>query len=68
VGVAAQDGRPGVISVRKGWYGLSEVNHVVYDPEQVTVEQLVGWLTESGTYIRTISVAEKKTVGNTPGN
>jgi hypothetical protein len=34
---------------------MNEVNHVVFDPEQVSVEQLVGWLEESGTYIRTIA-------------
>ena len=60
VGVAALDGRQGVVSVKKGWYGLSEVNHVAYDPEEITVEQLIGWLKESGTYIRTISDKEKE--------
>ena len=38
---------------------MNEVNHVVYDPEQVSVEQLVHWLKESGTYIRTVSQPEK---------
>ena len=39
---------------------MSEVNHVAYDPEEVTVEQLIVWLTESGTYIRTISDTAKE--------
>ena len=42
-------------SVTKGWQGMSEVNRVVYDPEQVSVEQLTDWLKDAGTYIRTIS-------------
>ena len=34
---------------------MSEVNHVVYEQDKVTVEQLIEWLKETGTYIRTIS-------------
>ncbi len=60
MGVAALEGRPGVISVKKGWKGLSEVNRVAYDPEKVSVEQLTGWLKESGTYVRTVVDTKKK--------
>ncbi|WP_291316885.1 hypothetical protein [Desulfuromonas sp.] len=40
--------------MQKGWRGASEVNRVVYDPRQVTVEQMEDWLRQSGTYIRTV--------------
>ncbi len=42
------------MDVSSGWRGFSEVNRVLYDPEEVTVEQMEGWLKESGTYVRTI--------------
>jgi hypothetical protein len=54
VGAAALEGRPGVLSVEKGWRGTSEVNRVVYDPEKVTVEQMEGWLRQAGTYVGTV--------------
>ncbi len=47
---------------------MSEVNHVVYDPEEVTVEQLIGWLKESGTYIQTISDTEKEETSEAAGD
>ncbi len=47
---------------------MSEVNLVVYDPEEVTVEQLIGWLKESGTFIRTISDTEKEETSSATGN
>ena len=47
---------------------MSEVNHVAYDPEEVTVEQLIGWLKESGTYIRTISDTEKEETSSATDN
>lgn len=49
---------------RRAEYGLSEVNHVAYDPEEVAVEQLIVWLKESGTYIRTISDTAKDETSN----
>ena len=42
------------MSVKRGWLGLSEVNRVVYDPAKTTIAQLVEWLKEAGTYIRTV--------------
>jgi hypothetical protein len=53
-GAAALEGRPGVLSVEKGWRGTSEVNRVVYDPDRVTVEQMEGWLRKAGTYVGTV--------------
>jgi len=67
VGIDALEGRPGVKSVTKGWQGLSEVNHVVYDSEEVTVEQLIEWLEQSGTYIRTIAPAGSKPIRTKSG-
>jgi len=66
VGAAALEGRPGVKSVTKGWHGLSEVNHVEFDPEKVTVEQMIEWLKRAGTYIRTISRPDEE--GNAKGS
>jgi len=60
VGVAALEGRPGVQSVKRGWLGLSEINRVVYDPAKTTITQLVEWLKEAGTYIRTVSEPTNK--------
>jgi hypothetical protein len=60
VGAAALDGRPGVISVEKGWRGFHEVNRVVYDPKKVTVEQMKEWLRQAGTYIRTLQYPSNK--------
>ena len=54
MGAAALEGRPGVLSVEKGWRGASEVNRVVYNPEEVTVAQMEGWLRKAGTYLRTV--------------
>ena len=47
---------------------MSEVNHVAYDPEQVTAEQFIGLLKESGTYIRTISDTEKEKMNEVTGD
>jgi len=54
VGAAALEGRPGILSVEKGWRGTGEVNRVVYSLEKVTVEQMEGWLRKAGTYLRTV--------------
>jgi len=43
-----------VLKVEKGWQGRREVNRVEYDAQQVTLEQLEQWLSEAGTYIRTL--------------
>lgn len=58
VGADALEGRPGVLAVERGWRGFREVDRVVYDPRQVTVEQMEGWLREAGTYVRTITEPE----------
>ena len=55
-------------SVKRGWQGMSEVNHVVFDPEQVSVAQLVNWLKESGTYIRTIALPDQHNGDKEPGD
>jgi hypothetical protein len=54
VGAAALEGRTGVIKVKKGWRGSSEVDRVTYDEEQVNVHQLEDWLKKANTYIRTV--------------
>lgn len=54
MGKAALEGRPGILSVGKGWLGRSEINTVVYQPGNVSVERMEEWLMEAGTYIRTV--------------
>jgi hypothetical protein len=54
VGAAALEGRPGIIDVKKGWLGASEVDRVEYDPNKVAIEQMEIWLRDAGTYIRTV--------------
>jgi hypothetical protein len=53
VGASALKGKPGVISVSKGWQGGREVNRVSYDPQQVTIDEMEAWLKHAGTYIGT---------------
>jgi hypothetical protein len=60
VGKAALEGRPGVLSVGRGWLGWSEVNPVVYQPEKTSVERMEEWLREAGTYIRTVQDPVRK--------
>jgi len=54
VGAGSLEGRPGVLAVERGWRGFHEVDRVLYDPQQVTVEQMEEWLKEADTYVRTI--------------
>ena len=54
VGVNALSGKPGVLSVQRGWSGTKEVDRVVYNPEEVTLMQLEDWLKEADTYISTL--------------
>jgi hypothetical protein len=54
VGVSALGGKPGVVSVERGWSGAREVDRVVYDPQVVSVMQLENWLKEADTYIMTL--------------
>ncbi len=55
VGASALDGKPGVISVQRGWSGAREVDRVVYDPQAVSIVQLENWLKEADTYIGTLN-------------
>jgi hypothetical protein len=52
--MSALEGQPGVVQVTKGWRGFKEVNRVVYDPRQTTVEHLENRLKQAGTYIKTV--------------
>ena len=54
VGASALNGKPGVVSVERGWSGGREVDRVVYDPQAVSLTQLENWLKQSGTYIGTL--------------
>lgn len=53
VGATALEGRPGVISVVKGWHGGREINRVLFDPQKASVESMESWLKNAGTYIET---------------
>jgi len=50
VGKAALAGRPGVVEVLNGWRGFRETNTVLYDPDLITVEEMVRILKEKRTY------------------
>jgi len=51
VGASALRGRPGVLSVQKGWRDGKEVNRVVFDPRKVSVPSMEEWLKSAGTFI-----------------
>lgn len=55
VGASALAGKAGVVSVERGWSGAREVDRVVYDPQQVTLDQLEHWLKEADTYVGTLA-------------
>lgn len=57
VGVDALSGKPGVLSVDPGWSGAREVDRVVFNPQQVSVNQLENWLKEAGTHVSTLEVS-----------
>ena len=54
VGAHALEGRPGVLSVERGWSGSREVDRVVYNTEEVSIMQLEAWLKAAGTYVSTL--------------
>ena len=51
VGASALQGRPGILSVQKGWHDGKEVNKVVFDPQKVSVPSMEAWLKSAGTFI-----------------
>jgi hypothetical protein len=50
VGKAALAGRPGIEEVLSGWRGFRETNTVLYDPDLITVEEMVAILENVKTY------------------
>lgn len=54
VGAHALDGKPGVLSVERGWSGSREVDRVVYNPKEVSIMQLEAWLKAADTYVSTL--------------
>lgn len=60
VGVSTLSGKTGVLSVQRGWSGGREVDRVVYDPQQVSLENLEDWLKDAGTYVRTLEGSKAK--------
>jgi len=50
VGKAALEGLPGVKRVDRGFRGTREINTVLFDPAQISVEEMVQALTAAGTY------------------
>jgi len=60
VGAHALEGKPGVLSVERGWSGSREVDRVVYNPKYVSIMQLEAWLKASGTYVSTMSTEPAK--------
>ncbi|UCG39107.1 MAG: hypothetical protein JSV00_02415 [bacterium] len=54
MGNAALEGRPGVLDVTIGWRGFRETNTVVYDPEVITVQEMIRILKGHRTYRGTL--------------
>jgi hypothetical protein len=50
VGKAALDGLPGVMKVKRGWHNRREINAVTYDPEKISVIEMVEHLKAAGTF------------------
>ena len=50
VGKATLDGLQGVHEVEKGWQSFKETNTVVYDPELISVEQMIEALKKARTF------------------
>jgi copper chaperone CopZ len=50
VGKAALEGLHGVKKVENGFRGRREVNTVLFDPAEITVDKMVEALTRAGTY------------------
>jgi hypothetical protein len=50
VGKAALAGRPGIEEVLSGWRGSRETNTVLYDPDLITVKEMVAILENVKTY------------------
>ena len=57
VGADALSGKPGVLPVNPGWSGAREVDRVVFNTQQVSVNQLENWLKEADTYLSTLEVS-----------
>ncbi len=53
VGAAVLQGRPGVISVSKGWHNGREVNRVLFSPQKTSIASMETWLKNANTYIGT---------------
>jgi hypothetical protein len=54
VGANALAGKPGVISVERGWSGAREIDRVVFNPREVSLRQIEAWLKEADTYVSTL--------------
>ena len=54
VGKSALEGLKGVNHVTSGFHGAREINTVLYNPDLVSIEQMVEALKQAGTYIGTV--------------
>jgi hypothetical protein len=57
VGVNTLAGKPGVLSVEPGWSGAREVDRVIFNPQEVSINQLEDWLKEADTYVSTLETS-----------
>jgi len=65
VGRAALEGLHGVKKVENGFRGPREINTVLFDPAEITVEKMVEALKRAGTY-RGTAMTSKLGNGTTP--
>ena len=58
VGKAALEGLDGVKKVKSGWQDSKEINTVLYDPHEITIEEMEVALKKAKTYQGTPRVAD----------
>lgn len=51
MGKRALEGLNGVLHVSKGFKGFKETNTAVYDPEKITIEEMINALKSAKTFI-----------------
>ena len=58
VGKAALEGLDGVKKIKSGWQNSKEINTVLYDPHEITIEEMEAALKKAKTYQGTPRVAD----------
>ncbi len=59
VGKAALEGLNGIKKVKSGWQDSKEINTVLYDPHEITIEEMEAALNKAKTYQGTPRISDK---------